>query len=164
MRVISFVAICFTALVDSARQPNILFILGDDMGYGDIGYNNNPGRQYIPGAGNRTWLPNAPRTPNLDALAASASTLVFDRSYSGSPVCSPTRASILSGRTPDRECVFNAEGCGQEPAWSCINPQPFPASVFTVADAVKQAGYSTLHAGKFHLGDFFPKVSAAFGI
>jgi len=42
-------------------------------------------------------------------------------------VCSPTRASLLTGRTPDRECVFNAEGCGQEPAWSCVNPQPLPA-------------------------------------
>ena len=142
----------------SPLRPNIIFVLGDDMGYGDVGYNNVAERQYIPGAGGRTWAPNPPRTPNIDALANSEATLVFDRSYSGSPVCSPTRSSILSGRTPDRECIFNAEGCGQVPAWSCINPEPFPATVFTLAEATKLAGYTTLHAGKFHLGDFFPKV------
>ena len=142
-------------------RPNILFILGDDMGFGDVNYNAVPSRQYIPGAGGRTWTPNPPRTPNIDALAASPSTVVFDRAYSGSPVCSPTRSSILSGRTPDRECIFNAEGCGQEPAWSCINPEPFPDTVFTLAEATKEAGYATLHVGKFHLGDFFPKVRAS---
>lgn len=78
---------------------------------------------------------------------------------SGSPVCSPTRSSLLTGRTPDRECVFNAEGCGQEPAWSCINPQPFPSGwaanesqIFTVANAASDAGYATLHSGKVRGG------------
>ena len=146
--------------------PNILFVLGDDQGFGDVGWTAPQAVQ--PGAGGARWTPNPPRTPNLDALASAPGTLVLDRMYSGSPVCSPTRASLLSGRTPDRECVFNAEGCGQQPAWACVNPQPFPAGyatnasrIFTVANAAAAAGYATLHAGKAHLGDFFPKDNPA---
>lgn len=133
--------------------PNILIILADDQGVGDVGYTVASAHQ--PGAGGRRYTPNPPRTPHLDALAADDATMLLDRFYSGSPVCSPTRASLLTGRTPDRECVFNAEGCGQEPAWACVNPQPFPggyssgAGVFTVADAATSAGYATLHVGKW---------------
>ncbi len=129
-----------------------------------IGYTSTQGAQ--PGAGGKRWTPNPPHTPNLDALARAPGTIVFDRMYSGSPVCSPTRASLLSGRTPDRECVFNAEGCGQQPAWACINPEPFPggyaagaSNIYTAANAAKDAGYATMHTGKFHLGDFFPKAN-----
>jgi arylsulfatase A-like enzyme len=136
-----------------AANTNILFLLADDQGFGDIGYTASQGAS--PGAGGGRWSPNPPRTPNLDALANAPGTLILDRMYSGSPVCSPTRASLLTGRTPDRECVFNAEGCGQEPAWSCINPEPFPggyaageSNIFTAANAAKEAGYATLHTGK----------------
>ena len=98
-------------------KPNILFILADDQGWGDIGYNNDPSHQYQPAAGGKKWAPNPPRTPHLDALASAPSTLVFDRFYSGSPVCSPTRSSLLTGRTPDRECVctFAVPPCGAQP-------------------------------------------------
>ena len=151
------------ALAAPACATHIFIVLADDQGYGDVGFNAVPSRQYQPGAGGARWVPNPPRTPHLDALAAAPGTLVFDRFYSGSPVCSPTRSSLLTGRTPDRECVFNAEGCGQEPAWSCVNPQPFPGGfaagegVYTLANAAKAAGHRSLHTGKFHLGDFFPK-------
>ena len=145
-----------------ASPPNILFLLADDQGWGDVSY--NAARNIQPGAGGARYTPNPPRTPHLDALASSPGTLVFDRFYSGSPVCSPTRSSLLTGRTPDRECIFNAEGCGQVPAWSCINPQPFPvgfatnsSQIFTVANAASRAGYKSLHSGKYHLGNFFPK-------
>ncbi len=148
-------------LISGTAPPNVLILLADDQGWGDIGYNAR--NAIIPGSGSLVYTPNPPRTPNLDALAGADSTIVFDRFYSGSPVCSPTRSSLLTGRTPDRECVFNAEGCGQEPAWSCINPQPFPGGyesgvgVFTIADAAKAAGYATFHGAKWHLGNFFPK-------
>ena len=132
----------------SAMPPNVLIILADDQGYGDVGFNAVPSRQHIPGAAG-AWTPNPPRTPHLDAWAADAASLVFTRAYSGSPVCSPTRSSLLTGRTPDRECVFNAEGCGQQPAWSCIDPMPFPASVPTIARSLAGAGYSTMHLGKW---------------
>ena len=146
----------------SAPKTNILFLLADDQGFGDVGYTSAQGAQ--PGAGGAAWKPNPPRTPHLDALAAAPGTLVFDRFYAGSPVCSPTRSALLTGRTPDRECVFNAEGCGQVPAWSCVDPQPFPggwaskeSDIFTVANAASDAGFSTLHVAKWHLGNFFPK-------
>lgn len=128
--------------------PNVLVILADDQGFGDAGFNAVPSRQHNPGAAG-AWTPNPPRTPHLDAWATDASSLVFTRAYSGSPVCSPTRSSLLTGRTPDRECVFNAEGCGQQPAWSCIDPMPFPGSVPTLARTLQGAGYATMHFGKW---------------
>jgi arylsulfatase A-like enzyme len=138
--------------------PNILIVLADDQGYGDVGFNAVPSRQHQPGA-NGPWIPNPPRTPNLDMWATDSSSILFSRAYSGSPVCSPTRSSVLTGRTPDRECVFNAEGCGQVPAWSCVDPMPFPFSVPTLARTLQSAGFNTMHLGKFHLGDFFPKTN-----
>jgi hypothetical protein len=131
-----------------AAPPNVLIVLADDQGYGDAGFNAVPSRQHNPGA-NGAWTPNPPRTPNLDSWATDASSILFSRAYSGSPVCSPTRSSLLTGRTPDRECVFNAEGCGQQPAWSCIDPMPFPGSVPTLARTLQGAGYATMHFGKW---------------
>jgi len=143
----------------AAPPPNVLIVLADDQGFGDVGFNAVPARQHIPGAAGTRWTPNPPRTPHLDAWAADRASLVLTRAYSGSPVCSPTRSSLLTGRSPDRECVFNAEGCGQQPAWECVDPMPFPASVPTVARSLQAAGYATMHLGKFHLGDFFPKAN-----
>ncbi len=59
------------------------------------------------------YIPNPPRTPHIDALANGPNSVVFHRFYAGSGVCSPTRSAALTGRTPDRECIFDAEGCGQ---------------------------------------------------
>jgi arylsulfatase A-like enzyme len=150
-----------SSTTSSPPPPNILIILADDPGFGDVGFNAIPSNQHIPGAGGTVWTPNPPRTPNLDALASDPATIVFDRFYSGSPVCSPTRSSLLSGRTPDRDCIFNAEGCGQMPAWSCVCPDPFPASttptIAEVLSSLPASPFRTLHAGKWHLGDFFPK-------
>ena len=124
--------------------PNFVLVLADDQGWGDIGYNAVPERTY-----NGTIL-NPPKTPHLDAMAASPNSLVFHRFYA-SPVCSPTRASILTGRTPNRECIWSAEGCGQQPGWSCVDPLPLPNTVFSIADAVRKSGknYSSLHVGKW---------------
>lgn len=68
--------------------------VGSDMGWGDVGYN----KEYLqPGAGGTNWTVNPPRTPNIDAMAMAEHTLLFRRWYTGSAVCSPTRASVLSG-------------------------------------------------------------------
>jgi arylsulfatase A-like enzyme len=56
---------------------------------------------------------------------------------------------MLSGRTPNRECITGAEGCGQQPAYSCADKLPFPPTTFTVAKAAKKAGYATIHIGKW---------------
>lgn len=102
------------------RRPNIIFVMADDMGWGQTGYRNHP----------------TLRTPNLDAMAAHG--LRFDRFYVGGPVCSPTRASMLTGRTHDR--------CGVLSHGYALRLQEK-----TIAQALRQAGYVTGHFGKWHL-------------
>ncbi len=155
-------ALLLSALTVSASPatPNIIFLMSDDQGWGDVAYNKV---YYQPGAGGTEFTPNPPRTPNLDAMATGPNSILFHRFYSGSAVCSPTRSSVLTGRTPDRDCIFGAEGCGQKPAWKCDDRLPLPPSTFTVAEAVKQLNYSTGHWGKWHLGDFYLKPGAKKG-
>ena len=69
-------------------RPNIILILADDLGVGQVSYNDHP------------WL----NTPNIDAIASNG--VRFDRFYSSGPQCSPTRAAVLTGRAPDRSGVF----------------------------------------------------------
>ncbi|HQZ27780.1 MAG TPA: sulfatase-like hydrolase/transferase [Verrucomicrobiales bacterium] len=103
------------------KRPNIILVMSDDQGWGDIGYNGHP----------------VLKTPNLDAAAASG--LKFDRFYAAAPSCSPTRASVLTGRHPNRMGVFS---------WGMpIRPQET-----TLAEVLKREGYVTGHFGKWHLG------------
>lgn len=104
----------------AAKQPNVILVMADDMGYGQTGYYNHP----------------ILKTPNLDAMAANG--IRFDRFYAGAPNCSPTRATVLTGRTNDRTGVYNHG--------YAINKQEK-----TIAQAFKRAGYSTAHFGKWHL-------------
>ncbi len=106
-----------------AAKPNIIFVMADDMGWGQTGYRGHP----------------ILKTPNLDAMAANG--LRFERFYAGCPVCSPTRASVLTGRSPDRSGVLS-HGYG-------LRPQEK-----TIAQALKGAGYVTGHYGKWHLNGF----------
>ena len=136
-------------------RPNFILLLADDMGWGDVSWNAE--NAHNPGAGGVKYDVNPPRTPNLDEMATGPNTILFHRYYAGSAVCSPTRASSLTGRTSNRECVGGAEGCGQEPAWTCANNLPMSPRTFTIAKAAKAKGYATTHIGKWHLGNFFPK-------
>jgi len=105
----------------AAEKPNIILVMADDQGWGDMAYNGHP----------------TLKTPNFDAAAAAG--LRFDRFYAAAPVCSPTRASVMTGRHPNRMGVFK---------WGYpIRPQET-----TVAEALKTAGYKTGHFGKWHLG------------
>ncbi|MEX0939124.1 MAG: sulfatase-like hydrolase/transferase [Pirellulales bacterium] len=102
-------------------RPNIILVMADDQGWGDMAYNGHP----------------TVKTPNFDAAAAEG--LRFDRFYAAAPVCSPTRASVMTGRHPNRMGVFQ---------WGYpIRPQEI-----TVAEALQSAGYATGHFGKWHLG------------
>ena len=153
---------CFTltTLIASTVTPsavgpsNIVLILADDQGWGDVGFNS---KHYDHSSYHSNWTLNPPRMPNLDAMAHSENSIVFHRFYAGSAVCSPTRSALLTGRTPNRECISSAEGCGSKPAYSCLDRLPLPPTTFTIAEAAKQAGFATAHFGKWHLGDFFYK-------
>ena len=114
----------------AARKPNILVIVGDDMGYADVGFH---GCKDIP-------------TPNLDALARGG--VRFTNGYVTGPYCSPTRAGLLTGRYQQRfGHEFNPSM--QE---SRASGAGLPLSETTMADRFKAAGYRTAMFGKWHLG------------
>ena len=116
--------------------PNIIFMMADDLGYGDVGYN----RKTI-------------KTPHLDKMASGKNTVHLKRYYSGSPVCSPTRGSVLTGRNPNRYCIWTANIGLNHPDFSIPQTMPLPTSEVTVADILKKNGYQTAIFGKWHIGD-----------
>jgi len=133
VRAVAAAAILLT-IVSAARQtgtgqtrrPNILLIVSDDLGYGDIGIY---GSQDIP-------------TPNIDRLARSG--VRFTNAYVSGPYCSPTRAGLMTGRYPQRfGHEFNPDG---SPDYG------LPLAETTMADRLKAAGYRTALFGKWHLG------------
>lgn len=134
-----------------AAPPNILVLLTDDQGWGD--------NEYM--CENSTGL--CPMTPHIRSLAEADGTALFHRFYSASSVCSPTRASIVTGRTNSRNCIMSALQCCQEdPAPGCSMSMHGALSLdeFTIAKAAKKSklgDYATIHLGKWHLGDLWDK-------
>jgi arylsulfatase A-like enzyme len=112
-------AACARAPAD--QRPNFIFCMGDDHAWDETGYNGHPHLQ----------------TPVLDEMAATG--LRLDRFYSASPVCSPTRGSVITGRHPNRYGTF-------APNWS-IRPEEI-----SIAQILGKAGYACAHFGKWHLG------------
>ena len=113
-----------------ACSPNIILCMTDDQGWGDVSYNGL----------------KAIQTTNLDLMAAAS--LRFDRFYAGHPSCSPTRASVMTGRQPNRSGVF----------WPGM---PLRTQEMTIAQAVKTVGYRTGHFGKWHLSGGKPGMGRA---
>lgn len=111
-----------TSVVMGDTRPNIVLLMSDDQGFVDVGYNTN----------NDLGI----RTPNIDQMVKEGVT--FERFYA-CPNCSPTRASVLTGRHPFRTGVFN-------PGWAMNTKE------LTVAEVLNKAGYNTAHFGKWHLG------------
>jgi arylsulfatase A-like enzyme len=107
------------------KRPNIILVMADDQGYGDCGFTGHP---FV-------------RTPCLDAMARKS--VVFNRFYAAAPVCSPTRASVLTGRHPFR-CNVPDHGHYMRP------------DELTLAEALKTVGYTTAHFGKWHIGSVQP--------
>ncbi len=118
---------CQSGKIEEEKQPNIIIILTDDQGYGDIGCHGNP--DII--------------TPNLDKLAAESVRL--NRFYV-SPVCAPTRASLMTGRYALRTGVYEVHNGG------CI----MDSEEYTIAELLNENGYKTAIYGKWHLGDNYP--------
>lgn len=113
-------------------RPNIILLMADDVGWGDAGFQGHGTLQ----------------TPNLDAMAANG--LVFKRFYSAAPVCSPTRASVLTGRHPNRSGIFYALMDKSRHA--------LPKDEVTLAEVLKAEGYRTGFFGKWHLGGMTEEV------
>ena len=122
IRRILFVLICVAPLLVAAEKPNIVLVMCDDLGWGDVGFNGN----------------KIIRTPHLDAMAKNS--LRFERFYAAAPVCSPTRGSCITGRHPYRYGVYFA------------NTGHMKTEELTLAELLKEHGYATGHFGKWHLG------------
>ena len=126
-KLLCLMALCTAQLSVRAAQPNILYILADDMGYEDAGF---MGSKEI-------------RTPELDKLAHAGTIL---SSYYVQPVCSPTRATLMTGRYPTRTGVY-----------TIVRPQaPWGLGLEEriLPQALREAGYETALVGKWHLGEF----------
>jgi arylsulfatase A len=119
-------------------RPNVVIILADDLGWADLGCY---GSKYH-------------KTPNLDRLAAEG--MRFTDAYAACPVCSPSRAAILTGKYPARLNLTDwLPGRPDRPDQQLLRPiinQQLPAEQTTLAAVLKKAGYVTGHVGKWHLG------------
>lgn len=111
-----------------SQRPNFILIMCDDLGWGDVGFN---GATHI-------------ETPHLDEMAANGLTL--KRFYAQAPVCSPTRASVVTGRHHDRTGIYTA------------NHGHLRDEEFTLYEALKAKGYETGHFGKWHMGTLTTKI------
>ncbi len=110
----------------STDKPNFVIIFADDLGYGDLGCYGHP----------------TIRTPNLDRLSAEG--LKFTQFYAASAICSPSRASLLTGRLPKR--------CGVNGVFWPHSKDGLPTGEITVAELLRKEGYATACIGKWHLG------------
>ena len=106
-------------------MPNIIFLLADDMGYGDVNF-----------------IGNATKTPNLDRLAADG--VFFNNFYSAAPNCSPSRVGLLTGKAPEKTGMYSYRPAN--------HPMHLPDEESTIAELLKTKGYQTAHFGKWHLG------------
>ena len=122
-----WVAVVDTRAAESNARPNIVFVLTDDQGYGDLGCTGNP----------------IVKTPNIDRLAAESSQLT---DYHVAPTCSPTRSALLTGHWTDRTGV-----------WHTVNGRSMlRENETTLGELFRRAGYATGMFGKWHLGDNYP--------
>jgi len=123
-----------------STRPNFVFILADDLGWADVG----------------CYGADLHETPNIDQLARQG--MRFTDAYAAAPVCSPTRASIMTGKYPARlHMTIWYESSANPPLGRRLIPPVtqgnMPHEQVTIAEVLKEAGYFTAHVGKWHLGD-----------
>ncbi len=134
-RFVSILAVAIAAIFAwqwptvAAERPNFLVILCDDLGYGDLACYGHP----------------SIKTPHLDKLAGEG--IRFTDCYSAAPVCSSSRAGLLTGRTPSRMGIYDWISAG--------HPMHLKQEELTIATLLKQSGYATCHVGKWHLNGKF---------
>jgi arylsulfatase A len=125
---------------DKPSQPNIILIVADDLGYGELGCY---GQRII-------------KTPHIDELAQQG--IRFTQFYAGSPVCAPSRCTLMTGKHTGHAAIRNnvqPKGFAkfrEEYAWETPGQQPLPADEVTIAEHLKKQGYATAAIGKWGLG------------
>jgi len=140
---VTIVVSCKSSFTKNLQKPNFIFILVDDLGWTDLG----------------CYGSSFYETPNIDKLAGESTK--FTNAYAACPVCSPTRASIMTGKYPARIHLTDwipgrQKFTGPQPCDKLI-PKEFEQQMkleeITIAEALKAAGYRTFFAGKWHLGE-----------
>lgn len=124
----SLILITTSTMAQTARRPNIVLILADDLGYGDVGVN---GQKLI-------------KTPNIDRLAREG--MQFTQFYAGTTVCAPSRSSLMTGQHTGHTFIRGNKAVEPE------GQQPIADSVVTMAELLQKAGYVTGAFGKWGLG------------
>ena len=127
---LALAAVLLAAAAHAADRPHIVFLLADDLGFADVGFHGSE-----------------IKTPNIDQLAAAGARL---ESFYVQPVCSPTRAALMTGRYPIRHGLQ----VGVVRPWAQYG---LPHDERTLPQALKEAGYETAIVGKWHLGHFQPE-------
>lgn len=142
-------ALCLAASgrVVCAEQPNVLLIVADDLGWADLG----------------CYGADLHETPQLDRLAAQG--VRFTTAYAPAPVCTPTRAALLTGKHPARLGLTTyRESVDKQPQDRRLIPPrvkaDLPLTEVTLAERFREQGYQTIHIGKWHLGDaaYYPEA------
>ncbi|MGF1636333.1 MAG: arylsulfatase [Cyclobacteriaceae bacterium] len=126
--IVSFLVSCSEKKQESPKPPNIIYMLADDLGYGDLGCY---GQEFI-------------KTPRIDKMAREG--MKFMQHYSGSAVCAPARSSLMTGLHTGHTFVRGNKEIGEE------GQQPLAEDVYTIAQLMKEAGYVTGAFGKWGLG------------
>lgn len=129
---ITFSLLGFISMADKKKLPNFIYCITDDQGWGDVGYNGHP----------------ILKTPELDAMAADG--LRCDRFYAAASVCSPTRATVVTGRNNWRVNISSPTAYGEA---------SLPKEEITLGQYLKPLGYTSAHFGKWHIGEFDKEIA-----
>ena len=129
MRLLGFLLLALSLLTSAAEKPNIVVIIVDDLGYGDLS----------------SYGATDLKSPHIDALMASG--LKFTNFYANCPVCSPTRAALLSGKYQELVGVPGVIRTHPTSNWGYLSP-----SASLLPTELKKQGYTTAGIGKWHLG------------
>ncbi len=140
---LGLVVSCTASAVRAAdERPNIIFLLADDLGYGELGCYG------------QKWI----KTPNIDRIAAEG--IKFTQCYSGNAVCAPSRCCLMTGKHPGHAFIRNngdpkdLQHLKAEYGWEFPGQNPIPDAEVTIAEILHDAGYATAAAGKWGLGHF----------